>query len=530
MHNKLLELFEGDSGQFIKVTLTGGQDERGKREADYLTFHEPVTADLWQDHLEGKYVIGLRPERDDKIKWGCIDVDPQSYKDYSSKKYIDIIKNNNLPLIPVRSKSGGLHIFLFLKDWENKVDVLKILNKWNNDYFMANEVFPMNKALGMPYFNAKMTTEFAYNNDGTPIMLEAFIELAQLKQVSLEQIKNFKATKYEPESSWRDYPPCVQKMIQEKWSGNHRNDFLFNVLVLECKKDESLSIEELIEIGRQRNTEIFATPLPEKEVITTAKSVKKGGYFYKCPPKLNAITPICNKDLCKNRSLGIFQEAPAIIDEFEDVMFIRDIKESFYRFKYLSEEIICKPEDMASELNFKKKLLNYKILWKNLPKRKNISVWDLFLDGLIKKAQESSDFNYQEHIDDIRYQTLKEFFEDTIEQDDFKKLKDGYVVLESKTNVCYFKRTTLDNWMKKKMNKAFNNSMEALRLLNCKRLEYHEGEKNIWAVDMPEFINHQEIKKQRSKKVDNTLTEMDDGYHTGKFRDSKTKTTTQKDD
>ena len=290
MQHKLLELFQGDSGQFIKVTLTGGQDERGKREADYLTIHEPVTADLWQDHLEGKYVIGLRPERDDKIKWGCIDVDPQSYKDYSSKKYIDIIKNNNLPLIPVRSKSGGLDIFLFLKDWENKVDVLKILNKWNNDYFMANEVFPMNKALGMPYFNAKMTTEFAYNNDGTPIMLEAFIELAQLKQVSLEQIKNFKATKYEPESSWRDYPPCVQKMIQEKWSGNHRNDFLFNVLVLECKKDENLSIAELTEIAKKRNTEIFTIPLPEKEIVTIAKSVKKGGYFYKCPPKLNAIT------------------------------------------------------------------------------------------------------------------------------------------------------------------------------------------------------------------------------------------------
>ena len=530
MQHKLLELFEGDSGQFIKVTLTGGQDERGKREADYLTIHEPVTADLWQDHLEGKYVIGLRPERDDKIKWGCIDVDPQSYKDYSSKKYIDIIKNNNLPLIPVRSKSGGLHIFLFLKDWENKVDVLKILNKWNNDYFMANEVFPMNKALGMPYFNAKMTTEFAYNNDGTPIMLEAFIELAQLKRVSLEQIKNFKATNYEPESSWKDYPPCVQKMIQEKWSGNHRNDFLFNVLVLECKKDENLSISELTEIAKKRNTEIFTIPLPEKEIVTIAKSVKKGGYFYKCPPKLNAITPICNKDLCKNRSLGIFQEAPAIIDEFEDVMFIRDIKESFYQFKYQGEKIMVKPEDLASELNFKKKLLNYKILWKTLPKRKNIIVWDLFLDGLVKKAEESDEFNYLETLEDMRYQTLKEFFEDTIEQDDFRKLKDGYVVLDSKTNVCYFKRTTLDNWMKKKMNKAFNNSMEALRLLNCKRLEYHEGEKNIWAVDMPEFINHQEIKKHKPKKVDTSLTEMDDDYHTGKFRNPKTEKSTQEND
>ena len=389
---------------------------------------------------------------------------------------------------------------------------------------MANEVFPMNKALGMPYFNAKMTTEFAYNDDGTPIMLEAFLELAEQKRTTLEQIKKFKDTKYEPEDSWRDYPPCVQKMIQEKWSGNHRNDFLFNVLVLESKKNESLTIEELIEIGRKRNTEIFATPLPEREVITTVKSVKKGGYFYKCPPKLNAITPLCNKELCKNRTLGIFQETPAMIDEFEDVMFIRDIKESFYRFKYQDEEIMVKPEDLASELNFKKKLLNYKILWKTLPRRKNINVWDLFLDALVKKATESDDFNYQETLEDMRYQTLKEFFEDTIEQDDFQKLKDGYVVLDSKTNVCYFKRTTLDNWMKKKMNKAFNNSMEALRLLNCKRLEYHEGEKNIWAVDMPEFINHQAVKKNKSKPKEE-VSEMDDDYHTGKFRDSKPKAT-----
>jgi len=524
MHRKLLELFEGDSGQFIKVTLTGDQDERGKRKADYTTLHEPVTEDLWKGHLDGKYVMGLRPEREGKMKWGCIDVDPQSYKDYSSKKYIDIIKNNKLPLIPVRSKSGGLHIFVFFKDWEDKKEALKVLHKWNEDYFMANEVFPMNKALGMPYFNAKMTTEFAYNDDGTPIMLEAFLELAEQKRTTLEQIQKFKDTKYEPEDSWRDYPPCVQKMIQEKWSGNHRNDFLFNVLVLESKKNENLTIEELIEIGRKRNTEIFATPLPEREVITTAKSVKKGGYFYKCPPKLNAITPLCNKELCKNRTLGIFQETPAMIDEFEDVMFIRDIKESFYRFKYQDEEIMVKPEDLASELNFKKKLLNYKILWKTLPRRKNINVWDLFLDALVKKASESDDFNYQETLEDMRYQTLKEFFEDTIEQDDFQKLKDGYVVLDSKTNVCYFKRTTLDNWMKKKMNKAFNNSMEALRLLNCKRLEYHEGEKNIWAVDMPEFINHQAVKKNKSKPK-NEVSEMDDDYHTGKFRDSKPKAT-----
>ena len=30
------------------------------------------------------------PEKDDLCRWGCIDIDPQSYKDYSQKKVIDI--------------------------------------------------------------------------------------------------------------------------------------------------------------------------------------------------------------------------------------------------------------------------------------------------------------------------------------------------------------------------------------------------------------------------------------------------------
>ena len=47
--------------------------------------HEPVTAALWKEHLEGKIRIGLRPEVDNTCKWGCIDVDPENYKDYSEK-------------------------------------------------------------------------------------------------------------------------------------------------------------------------------------------------------------------------------------------------------------------------------------------------------------------------------------------------------------------------------------------------------------------------------------------------------------
>ena len=117
MLQRLVDLFEGDPDKFITTSLTGEVDERGKRQAEYRTVHEPMTKKVWQSHLDGVTRMGLRPENQDKVKWGCIDVDPGTYKNYSQKKYVDIIKEYQLPLVPVKSKSGGLHLFLFLKDW-----------------------------------------------------------------------------------------------------------------------------------------------------------------------------------------------------------------------------------------------------------------------------------------------------------------------------------------------------------------------------------------------------------------------------
>ena len=117
MEEHLLKIFEGNSDLFITTSSTGEVDERGKVQVKTITIHEPVTSKLWKDHLEGKQRIGIKPEKDDKCRWGCIDVDPHNYKDYNQKKIVDIIKEFQLPLIPARSKSGGLHLFLFLDDW-----------------------------------------------------------------------------------------------------------------------------------------------------------------------------------------------------------------------------------------------------------------------------------------------------------------------------------------------------------------------------------------------------------------------------
>ena len=74
MQKELLQLFEGDSSQYLSISLTGEMDERGKRKASYSTEHAPVTEELWKDHVEGKHQIGIRPENGDKLKWSCIDI------------------------------------------------------------------------------------------------------------------------------------------------------------------------------------------------------------------------------------------------------------------------------------------------------------------------------------------------------------------------------------------------------------------------------------------------------------------------
>ena len=512
MERRLLNLFEGNSELFITTSLTGEVDERGKRVAKTLTVHEPVTLQLWKNHLSGTQRIGIKPEKGNVVKWGCIDIDPQNYKGFSEKKIVDIIREHKLPLVPARSKSGGLHLFIFLKDWTPIKDILKVLHEWNNTFFQSLEVFPMNKCLNMPYFNMDQTTEFAYNDNNIPVLIGKFLELAAQKTIAIQDLLKLKIKEYEPESNWKQYPPCCQKLISEPWAGNHRNDLLFNMGVLEMKKaDGNLSKKEITQILLERNKQIFSDPLPEKEVISTvANSVSKKNYALKCN------TPLCDKEKCKFRNLGIGSQVPDLIDEFEEIEFIRSTKSIEYTFKFQNEKIIISPEDMKDEKSFRVKLLRYGIYWMTLPRPKSgTSPFEMLISTLVKKAVENEKMKFEDTLGEEKYNFLKKFFESHIEEDDFEKLQDNYVILDSKSNICYFKKITFEKFLGN--NKTFKSAAEALNLLSCQRLDYHEGVKNVWSVQMPTFVDHKKI-NNNTKPKNKPVSEMDDEFHTGKFR------------
>ena len=447
MERELLNLFEGNSELFITTSLTGEVDERGKHVAKTFTVHEPVTLKLWKDHLEGAQRIGIKPENGDVVKWGCIDIDPQNYKGFSEKKIVDIIREHKLPLVPARSKSGGLHLFIFLKDWTPIKDILKVLHEWNNTFFQSLEVFPMNKCMNMPYFNMDATTEHAYDDNNSPVLIGRFLELA--KQVT--------------------------------------------------------------EILLERNKQIFSDPLPEKEVISTvANSVSKKNYALKCN------TPLCDKEKCKFRNLGIGSQVPDMIDDFKQIEYVRDTKSIQFTFEYQGHKVSVTPEDMKDEKSWRTRLLRYGIYWMTLPRPKSgPPPFELLLRELVVRAQENVLMKYEDTLEEEKYTFLKDFFENHIEEDDFDKLKDNYVILDSKTNECYFRKITLERFHGNK--KIFKSIKEALDVLNCIRLEYHEGVKNVWKVQMPDFVEHMKIKSKQDNKTKEP-TEMDDDYHTGKFR------------
>ena len=66
MHQELFSLFQGDNTCYLKSSLTGEDDERGKKGANYVMVKESLTADLWKEHLEGKTRIGVKPEIGDE--------------------------------------------------------------------------------------------------------------------------------------------------------------------------------------------------------------------------------------------------------------------------------------------------------------------------------------------------------------------------------------------------------------------------------------------------------------------------------
>src|SRR6187549_134537 len=114
---RIMDLFEGSEthhGTHGAPEL----DENGVKwniKTTARTLRGPATLELWQEHLSGKTPLGVIPIRNDSTcRWGSVDIDEY---DVDAVEVVGKVEAAKLPLVPCRSKSGGLHLFMFAQEY-----------------------------------------------------------------------------------------------------------------------------------------------------------------------------------------------------------------------------------------------------------------------------------------------------------------------------------------------------------------------------------------------------------------------------
>lgn len=277
-----------------------------KKDGKGQTTRGTVTPMLWENHITGRAMLGIVPINEDAYcHWGAIDIDDYNVDLLELEKKIH---QYVLPLTVIRSKSGGAHLQLYLKDEAPARKVRQTLGDWAVALGHPGvEIFPkqdelagpedVGNWLNMPYFgalgNEKIQSYAIYK--GEPLDVIDFLELAEARAIpgaALEDIKPVGG----PIS---DGPPCLQTMALHGIPEGGRNEALFALGVYAKLKYGDNWENELNDINQQ----YLDPPLPFQEVGDIAKSLRRKEYNYTC--KKQPLAGYCNREICRSRPFGI---------------------------------------------------------------------------------------------------------------------------------------------------------------------------------------------------------------------------------
>jgi len=301
--------------------------ETGKikfKPGDYGWSSSPITDQDYLDHLSGKKSIGIQPCDDEGMaSFGAIDIDPD-YKNFSANKFLQIIEENDLPVIPIKSKSGGLHVYVFMNKPVEASEIREFLETLLFSFGLpaTTEIFPKQTKLGMnadgkpingnfinlPYFNKK--ERIALMPNGDEIEFEDFIKIIGLNLQTKEQLKEIAKSLIQKEltggpAEFLDGPPCLQAITKELGESqklsDERDRFLYNYMVFAKKKFKDSWEEKVLEAARTYIT--YDNIWGDAKVQKKIKDWKKDTAGHTCNE--DPIAKRCSKVECIKRTYGV---------------------------------------------------------------------------------------------------------------------------------------------------------------------------------------------------------------------------------
>lgn len=312
---RFLLLFKGKSNSYVKNFLPKEKPEAGvKTKTKIIQVGGTVGTDLMLSHLNGEFGVGICPvNTEGKCNFGVIDIDVYKGK---IRKMLDIIREYQLPLLPFRSKSGGLHCYLFLSKSNSAKSVREVLSQVVKIFSLDKiygeqkvEIFPkqdkitaegMGSAITLPYFNAEEPYTYLLDLDGNEVPFEEALNQIQKRFTTIEAVRE--ALENLP---YNDAPPCLQRILLSGLVGGEdtgRNNLLFSFALYASKK---YGLEGFASYVRELNSS-FECPIEEPAVESTIASIKSKEYSYRC--KDIPCNGFCDKSLCKKREFGLGRE------------------------------------------------------------------------------------------------------------------------------------------------------------------------------------------------------------------------------
>lgn len=304
--DRLLAAFEGSKAGYGETTV-GRIGRKGKAEAKSFIRRGQMTADMVQDHIDGKQGVGSIPiNTDNKCRFGALDIDVYDLDHNELQKKIQRLK---LPLFHCRTKSGGAHLYLFLDGWYEAATIREYLTEMSIALgFSGCEIFPKQDTLlsergdlgnfiNMPYFEAELTTRYCYNKQGEAMELEEFLDAVDAGRVGLAALDSLDLSG--SKEHFTDGPPCLRILVATGTVGDMRNNTLLQMGVY-AKLKHPDSWEQVVE---EYNRTFMSPMLDSKEVLGIIKQLQKKDYFYTC--NIEPFCSVCDKDLCRSKKFGV---------------------------------------------------------------------------------------------------------------------------------------------------------------------------------------------------------------------------------
>ena len=297
-------------------------------------------------HLKGNGgQIGAFPfTTNDKVKWGCIDVDVYDNPKLHQELLEKLQKHKLHKAVLTKSTSNGGHIWLFFEKPViakqlrirlralaealdlGKVEIFPKQDKINHPDFIGNFVY-------LPYYGG--LDNHCIDDKGKHLTIEEFLELTEKNKFSsIKEIKVPRAVKIQQEAEelsteeyldeesdlkeiLEDGPPCLLEISERKSKEkDNRNNTIFGFAMLSKKVKGKAMLADL----KAANKEYCSPALEEEEVKNILHSVNKQNYKMTKLCNKEPMCELCNEDLCSMKKYGVGEN----VSEYENWLYVAD--------------------------------------------------------------------------------------------------------------------------------------------------------------------------------------------------------------